>query len=118
MPAPEREATPQLSAHTLSWLASRPPARHVVNSVWTTLAEVNDVPRLRAALQFVLIHHQPTAAGRCHACRRTSWRALWRRRRFPCVVWHQIRGELLGHFTLFTLSGVHRRRTENSRSTP
>jgi hypothetical protein len=86
----------------------------VVNSVWETLAEVNDVPRLRAALRFVLIHHEPTPAGRCRACRRMSWRSLWRRRRFPCVVWRQIRGELLGHLTL---DGAHHRRADNNTST-
>ena len=113
MPSPGMEETPQLSARTLGWLASHPPARQVVDSVWGTLAEFNDVPRLRAALRFVLIHHEPSAAGRCRACRRMSWRGLWRRRRFPCVVWRQIRGELLGHLTL---SGVHRHRTESGRS--
>ena len=114
MPSPGMQGTPQLSARTLRWLASRPPARQVVNSVWETLAEVNDVPRLRAALRFVLIHHEPTPAGRCRACRRMSWRSLWRRRRFPCVVWRQIRGELLGHLTL---DGVHRRRADHGTST-
>lgn len=113
MPSPGMEGTPQLSTHMLGWLASHPPARRVVDSVWDTLAEFNDVTRLRAALRFVLIHHEPTPAGRCRACRRMSWRSLWRRRRFPCVVWHQIRGELLGHLAF---SGAHRRQVKNSRS--
>ncbi len=38
-------------------------------------------------------------------CRRFSWRHLWRRRGFPCMVWHQIRGELLG---VFAGGGRHR----------
>jgi hypothetical protein len=44
---------------------------------------------------------------------RASWRGLWRRRRFPCVVWRQIRGELLGHLSL---SSDHRARTDRGRS--
>lgn len=44
-------------------------------------------PGTLTALRFVLIHHQPsTRTGCCLACRRRSWRHLWRRRRFPCVV--------------------------------
>ncbi|HKR51660.1 MAG TPA: hypothetical protein VJT72_19170 [Pseudonocardiaceae bacterium] len=76
----------QLSARTLTWLARRPQARALVDSVWGTLAELQRAghpPRLLAALRFVLIHHQPTAAGRCRACRRVGWRGLWRPRRFP-----------------------------------
>ncbi len=58
-------------------------------------------PGTLAALRFVLIHHQPpTRNGCCPTCRRQSWRHLWRRRRFPCVIWRQIRGELLGHLTI------------------
>jgi hypothetical protein len=81
----------------------------VVDSVWDTLTELEQAghhPRLLAAVRFVLAHHQPTPAGRCRACRRMSWRGLWRRRRFPCLVWRQIRGELLGHLTI---SGFHRK---------
>ncbi|MGH3807637.1 MAG: hypothetical protein ACRDRU_13640, partial [Pseudonocardiaceae bacterium] len=44
------------------------------------------------ALRRVLTAHQPTRAGRCRGCRRTAWR----RRPFPCVVWCQIRFDLLG----------------------
>ena len=100
-PMPRGKATPCLSARTLAWLAERPAARALVESVWDTLAELEAAghpPRLLAALRFVLIHHQPNPAGRCRACRRVGWRGGWRRRRFPCVVWQQIRGELLGHF--------------------
>jgi hypothetical protein len=32
---------------------------------------------------------------------------FWRRRRFPCLVWRQIRGELLGHLTItYPIRGV------------
>jgi hypothetical protein len=111
---PTADATLHLSAHTLSWLAKRPVARALVDSVWNTLTEqeaAGSPVRLVAALRFVLTHHQPTPAGRCRACRRMSWRGLWRRRRFPCLVWRQIRGELLGHLTI---SGFHRRAGSDS----
>ncbi|MGH3945891.1 MAG: hypothetical protein ACRDSI_12720 [Pseudonocardiaceae bacterium] len=116
MPIPKVDATLQLSARTLNWLVQRPHARLVVDSVWDALAELQRTghdPRLLAALRFVLIHHQPTPLGRCRACRRMRWRGLWRRRRFPCLVWRQIGGELLGHLTI---SGYHRHRADNSRS--
>lgn len=109
-------ATPHLSARTVAWLAERPFALVVVESVWGTLAELEAAGhqlRLLAALRFVLVHHEPTRAGRCRACRRASWRGLWRRRRFPCVVWRQIRGELLGHLSI---SNDHRARTDRARS--
>jgi hypothetical protein len=93
-----------LSVRTVSWLAEHPDARQMVSSVWTTLTALEKAgqhPGILAALRFVLIHHQPpTRTGCCPACRRHSWRHLWRRRRFPCVVWRQVRGELLGHLTL------------------
>jgi hypothetical protein len=93
-----------LSARTVSWLAEHPDAHKMVSSVWTTLTALEKTgqhPGILAALRFVLIHHQPPSrTGRCPACRRHSWRHLWRRRRFPCVVWRQVRGELLGHLTL------------------
>ncbi|MGH3997466.1 MAG: hypothetical protein ACRDTJ_08390, partial [Pseudonocardiaceae bacterium] len=116
MPTPRVDATLQLSARTLNWLAQRPHAQLMADSVWDALAELERAghhPRLLAALRFVLIHHQPTSTGRCRACRRVSWRGLWRRRRFPCVVWRQIGGELLGHLTI---SCVHRLRVHSSRS--
>jgi hypothetical protein len=110
---PSMDDTPHLSARTLGWLASRPYARLVVYSVWDTLAELERAghhPRLLAAVRFVLVHHEPSRGGRCRACRRVSWRGLWRRRRFPCVVWRQIRGELLGHLYI---SGPHHRRADS-----
>ncbi len=92
-----------LSARTVSWLAEHPDAGAVVSSVWTALTALEQTgqhPGTLAALRFVLIHHQPpTRTGRCPACRRFTWHRLWRRRRFPCVIWRQIRGELLGHLT-------------------
>ncbi|MGH3692902.1 MAG: hypothetical protein ACRDRX_02675 [Pseudonocardiaceae bacterium] len=101
-PMPQVDVTLRLSTRTVSWLAQRPHARLFVDSVWETLGELERVshhPRLVAALRFVLVHHEPSRAGRCRACRRLSGRGLWRRRRFPCVVWRQIRGELLGHLS-------------------
>ncbi|MGH3779470.1 MAG: hypothetical protein ACRDRO_02275 [Pseudonocardiaceae bacterium] len=98
------DATLHLSARTVAWLAEHPHARQVVSSVWGTLVELERAGQHAgaiAALRRVLICHQPTAAGHCRACRRVTWR----RRPFPCVVWHQIRGELLG---LFAGAGAHR----------
>ena len=94
-----RVAVPlHLSAQTVVWLATHSEARKLVGSVWDTLIDLERAgqhPRLIDALRRVLASHQPTASGRCRACRR--WK--WRRRRFPCTVWHQIRCELLGLFT-------------------
>ncbi|MGH3936834.1 MAG: hypothetical protein ACRDS1_17935 [Pseudonocardiaceae bacterium] len=87
-----------LSSQTLAWLADHPQARKLVGSVMDTLTELEQAghhPRPIAALRRVLTTHQPTPAGRCPTCRR----ATWRRRPFPCTVWHQIHGELLGVFT-------------------
>lgn len=92
-PIPEVDAA-CLPARTLAWLAEHPHARRLVRSVWDTLTELEHAghhPRPIAALRRVLAHHQPTPAGRCPTCRRWAGR----RRRFPCVVWHQVRGELL-----------------------
>ncbi len=100
IPEPKVDATLCLSTRTLAWLAPHPLALTVVTSVCDTLTELETAghhPRLIAGLRFVLVHHAPTRALCCRACRRKGWRSLWRRRRFPCVVWHQIRGELLGH---------------------
>ena len=107
---PTMDTTLHLSARTLSWLAEHPVARALVDSVWETLHKREAAGHHAgtiAALRFVLVHHEPTPAGRCRACRRVSWHGLWRQRRFPCVVWRQIHGELLGHLTA---SGFHRRR--------
>jgi hypothetical protein len=92
------DVTSHLSVRTAAWLADHSQDRKLVNSVWNTLAELEAAghhPRPIAALRRVLAYHQPTATGRCRTCRR--WK--FRRRRFPCIVWHQIRGELLGLFT-------------------
>jgi hypothetical protein len=99
-PIPRLDVTLQLSARTVAWLADRPRARELVGSVWDKLAELERAghhPGAIAALRFVLIHHQPPSpTGRCRSCRRFTWRRLWRRRSFPCMVWRQVRGELLG----------------------
>jgi hypothetical protein len=65
--------------------------------VWDELAELERAGYHTGAidaLRAVLLEHQPTTrAGRCHGCRRFTWR----RRRFPCIVWFQIAGALLEH---------------------
>lgn len=99
-PIPRVDVTLQGSDRTVAWLADRPRARELVSSVWDKLAELGRAghhPGAIAALRFVLIHHQPpTLTGRCPRCRRFTWRRLWRGHPFPCVVWRQIHGELLG----------------------
>ncbi|MGH3888513.1 MAG: hypothetical protein ACRDSZ_18470 [Pseudonocardiaceae bacterium] len=108
MPIPRVDATPQLAARTLAWLADHPHARRLVRSVWDTLNELERAghhPGTIAALRRVLAHHQPTPAGRCRTCRRY----IWRHRPFPCIVWHQVRGELLG---VFSSAGHHQPATK------
>jgi hypothetical protein len=95
---PKVDATLQLSTRTVAWLANHPHARRLVRSVWDTLAELeraSQYPKPIDALRRVLAQHQPTSAGRCRTCRRWTGR----RQRFPCIVWHQIRGEMLGLFS-------------------
>ena len=111
-PMPRADATLHLSIRTLDWLAQHSLHRVLVESVWDTLTELERAGHHAgaiAALRFVLVHHEPTPAGRCRACRRVSWR----RRRFPCPVWRQIRGELLGHLAI---NGYHHR-ADHGRST-
>jgi hypothetical protein len=102
-PRPRVDVTLQLSVQTVAWLADRPRARELIGSVWDKLAELERAGHHTgavAALRFVLIHHQPPSpAGRCRTCRRFTWRRLWCRRPFPCVVWRQVHGELLGPLT-------------------
>ncbi|MGH3872224.1 MAG: hypothetical protein ACRDSR_12060 [Pseudonocardiaceae bacterium] len=89
--------TLQLSSQAVAWLADHPRARRFVDSVWDRLTELEQAghcPGTIDTLRRVLARHQPTSTGRCHTCRR--WTA--RRRPFPCIVWHQIRGDLLGQF--------------------
>jgi hypothetical protein len=105
------DATLQLSTRTLTWLADHPHARRLVHSVWDTLTELEQTGHHRGAinaLRRVLTHHQPSAAGRCRTCRRWTCH-----RRFPCIVWHQVRGELLG---LFASDGGHHRQPAPSRA--
>jgi hypothetical protein len=107
-PTPSVEVALDLPAQTVTWLAEHPHHRTFVRSVWDTLTEwerAGQHSEPLAALRSVLLDHQPTPAGRCRVCRRFSWRRLWRRRRFPCIVWHQIHGGLFG---LFTHCGRHR----------
>jgi hypothetical protein len=100
MPWPPPERTQQLPAQTLARLSARPHVRRVVRSVWDTLADLErdgHHPGALAALRAVLIAHQPsTRAGRCRACRRFSWRRLWCRQTFPCLVWMTTYVELQG----------------------
>ncbi len=96
-PMPRMDAALHLSTQTLGWLADHPAARHFVSSVWDTLSDLErsgHYPGALGALRRVLTHHQPTSTGRCTTCARVTGR----RRPFPCIVWHQIRGELLGQF--------------------
>lgn len=92
-PMSRTDVTLQLSARTLAWLADRPRARELVRSVWDRFAELeragHDLGAI-AALRSVVVHHQPTPAGRCPTCRRSTWRHLWRRRPFPCIAWMKI----------------------------
>ncbi len=79
--------------------------------MWDKLSELERAghhPDLIAALRSVLVSHQPAPAGRCRTCRGFSWRHLWRRRPFPCTVWHQVRNQLLG---VFASNGRHRQPT-------
>jgi hypothetical protein len=92
---PGMDAALNLSTRTVAWLAEHPPARKFARSVWDKLTELERAghrPDTIHALRQVLADHRPTAAGRCRACRR--WK--WRRRRFPCIVWHEIGSKLPG----------------------
>jgi hypothetical protein len=101
---PRMGAPLHLSPRTVAWLADHPAARQFVGSIWNTLTELErsgHYPGAIDALRRVLTQHQPTPGGRCRTCRRVTWR----RRPFPCIVWHQIRFDLLG---LFAGAGRHR----------
>ncbi len=98
-PLPTVGPTPHLSTRTLAWLTNHPLAHAVIRSVWDKLTDLEHAdhdPGVLAALRGVLAHHQPTSGGRCGTCRRLTWPHLWRRRPFPCLVWHQVRCDLLG----------------------
>lgn len=89
--------TMYLPTRTLDWLAHRPRDHDLVHSVWDKLAELEQAgqqPGPIDALRRILTNHQPSPAGHCRTCRRWAWR----HRPFPCIVWHQVRGELLGLF--------------------
>ncbi|MGH3753105.1 MAG: single-stranded DNA-binding protein [Pseudonocardiaceae bacterium] len=92
-----RDAALHLSPRAVAWLADHPHAYRFVRSVRDTLTELHragQCPEAINALRRILSPHQPTATGRCRTCRRWAGR----RCRFPCLVWHQARVELLGHF--------------------
>ncbi|MGH3935756.1 MAG: hypothetical protein ACRDS1_12405 [Pseudonocardiaceae bacterium] len=92
------DAALHLSPRTMAWLADHRQARQFVGSVWEKLTELERAghyPGAIDALRRVLIFHQPTSAGRCRTCARVTGR----RRPFPCIVWHQIRCDLLGLFS-------------------
>lgn len=102
-PRPRADTARQFSAQTLTWLANQShQVRRVVHSVWATLTELEQAthhPGALNALRSILTDHQPTSrTGRCRACRRLSWRHLWRRRPFPCGVWMTTHLELQGLF--------------------
>jgi hypothetical protein len=89
------DETLQLSARTVAWLADHVHARKLIRSVSDILGELQQAghhPGAIAVLRHILSRHQPTSTGRCRTCRR--W--IWRRPPFPCIVWHQVRRELLG----------------------
>lgn len=91
------DAARRLSTRTVAWLADHPQARRFVSSVWDKLTELErsgQYPGAIDALRRVLIQHEPTSAGRCRTCRRVTGR----RRPFPCIMWHQIRFDVLGLF--------------------
>jgi hypothetical protein len=99
---PRVDTALHLSPRTMAWLANHPDARKLVSLVWDKLTELErsgQYPGAIDALRRVLAQHQPTSAGRCRTCRRVTGR----RRPFPCVVWHQLRCDLLGLF-----AGRHR----------
>jgi hypothetical protein len=78
---PRPNATLQLPAQALDWLAKDSRARSVVHSVWDMLTELQragQYPGTINALRRVLTQHQPTSTGRCRTCRYWGWR-----RRFP-----------------------------------
>ena len=98
---PTTDTTSQLPTRTVARLADQPHARRVVRSVWDKITELERAghhPDTLATLRNVLTSHQPSPTGRCRTCRRRTWRHLWRRPTFPCMVWHQVRNKLLGVF--------------------
>ncbi|MBV8540163.1 MAG: hypothetical protein JO268_06370 [Pseudonocardiales bacterium] len=116
-----------LSARTVEWLDGCPPIeRRFVYSVWDRLAELERFGCPTGpidALRSILLDHQPaTRSGRCHGCRRLTWRhrLVWRHhlipvpwcRHFPCLVWSRIGIELLEHPAE---RGRHRRTADDDR---
>jgi hypothetical protein len=95
--------TPRLSETTVRWLDGLPRHGNPVGAVWNRLAELEAAgqdDRLITALRSVLVRHQPPhygrcldgrcLDGRCLACPRATWRKLWRRPSWPCMVWKRV----------------------------
>lgn len=83
----------RLSSRTLAWLDDHPHARRFARLVWDEIIETERAghrPATIARWRWVLAEHRPTSAGLCRVCPRRRWH----RPRFPCIVWHEIRGEL------------------------
>jgi hypothetical protein len=81
-------------------IADLPRHGNPVRLVWARLADLEQTGQdasLIAALRMLLLQHQPPRYGRCRACPRTTWRTLWRRPRWPCLVWRRVHFALLGH---------------------
>ncbi|MGH3857578.1 MAG: hypothetical protein ACRDR6_29640 [Pseudonocardiaceae bacterium] len=90
---PGMDAALHLSARTLAWLAANPHARRFAHLVWDEITEMERAGHRPATItrwRQVLAEHRPTSAGRCRACPGRRWR----RPRFPCIAWHEIRSEL------------------------
>lgn len=99
MPTVAKDLTDQLTDTTLCRMRDNPRMARLVHSVWSRLDELERThpePGAFAALRYVLLVHQPTRRGTCRACRRAGL-VPWRRWRWPCRIWLQVRVELLGH---------------------
>lgn len=98
---PRHALTPPPGLDDAVWerMCSNPRAARLVRPVWSRLAELELAghdPGVLAALRYTLMLHQPTRRGTCRACRWSAWPFRWRRRRWPCATWIQVRVELLG----------------------
>ncbi|MGH3754461.1 MAG: hypothetical protein ACRDRP_17535 [Pseudonocardiaceae bacterium] len=101
-----------LSAVIRRRISRDPHAARLVQAVWSRLAEVELAghdPGVLAALRYALMVHQPTRRGTCRACQWRTWPFGWRRRRWPCATWIQIRAELLGGGVVPPVCPQHRR---------
>jgi hypothetical protein len=111
------DAAPLLPADPEVWLREHVSEHRIIRSVMTALADLQAAgcpPGAINALRRILACHQPTARGRCRTC---HYRWL-RHRPFPCVVWMQVRGELLGAFGDCALSAGQGRLGRHDGSRP